>query len=156
MPAESNPALALLKDIHTAPPISAWPPAPGWWLLAILLLGLMAWAGYHLIRTVRRRRLRLRVLVQLESACSTTADNPRLGLARLNHLLKQVALFRFGRRRVAGLHGVQWLEFLQSSGSSNNSAVPRVLSNGAWQPKPQGIDITGLKSWAEDWIKAHV
>jgi len=156
MPAESNPALALLRDIHDAPAIPAWPPAPGWWILALLILALLVWVAYRLIQVARRRRLRARVLARLDSAFSTAAKNPRLGIANLNHLLKQVALFRFGRRRVAGLHGMDWLEFLQSGGPADALDVPRVLATGAWQPEPQGIDLTGLRRWAESWIKANV
>ena len=156
MPAESNPALALLRDIHAAPAIPAWPPAPGWWIVALLVLGLLVWAVYRLIQVIRRRRLRSWVLTRLDSVFGAAADNPRLVLARLNHLLKQVALFRSGRRQVAGLHGEEWLEFLHSGGPAQAPEAPQILATGAWQPEPQGIDLTGLRRWAEVWIKANV
>jgi len=34
---EENP-LVNLKDIHLPPPVSFWPPAPGWWILALLMI----------------------------------------------------------------------------------------------------------------------
>ena len=30
--------LVNLKDIHLPSPVSFWPPAPGWWILAVLLI----------------------------------------------------------------------------------------------------------------------
>ena len=47
--------LQQLHDIHPAAEPSWWPPAPGWWLLAALLLALLAY-GVHRWR-VRQRRL---------------------------------------------------------------------------------------------------
>ena len=48
--------LDALKDIHLPPAISWWPPAPGWWLLAALELGLLWWLA-KLARQNHRRRL---------------------------------------------------------------------------------------------------
>ena len=38
-----NPQLQL-RDIHLPAEPSWWPPAPGWWLLAILLMARVWWA----------------------------------------------------------------------------------------------------------------
>ena len=35
--------LAELRGYHPPDPVSWWPPAPGWWLLALLILGLLTW-----------------------------------------------------------------------------------------------------------------
>ena len=37
--------LALLRGYHMPDPIDWWPPAPGWWLLLILTIGLGSAAG---------------------------------------------------------------------------------------------------------------
>ena len=34
---EENP-LINLKDIHLPPAVAIWPPAPGWWIVAVVLL----------------------------------------------------------------------------------------------------------------------
>lgn len=44
-----------LKDIHLPPPVSWWPPAPGWWLLAIILLGVLTWVFRYALRRHRSR-----------------------------------------------------------------------------------------------------
>ncbi|MEP6880575.1 MAG: DUF4381 domain-containing protein, partial [Dokdonella sp.] len=34
-----------LRDIHLPADPSWWPPAPGWWILAAILLGVTIWAA---------------------------------------------------------------------------------------------------------------
>ena len=75
MQSDPNPALAALRDIHGAPEIPIWPPAPGWWVLAALLMVLLVWAGLKLIAYLRRMALRRRVLRQLESCEETYGVN---------------------------------------------------------------------------------
>ena len=51
--------LSQLRDIHSAAPVSWWPPAPGWWVLGLLLLVLLAWLGRRVVahyRVHQRRR----------------------------------------------------------------------------------------------------
>mgnify|MGYP001548978984 CR=1 FL=1 len=42
-----------LKDIHEPAPPGLWPPAPGWWLLAAIVLGALV---ALLVEWLRRRR----------------------------------------------------------------------------------------------------
>ena len=51
--------LSQLRDIHAAAPVSWWPPAPGWWVLALLVLVLLVWAGRRMLARFRVYRLSL-------------------------------------------------------------------------------------------------
>ncbi|MEN6540794.1 MAG: DUF4381 family protein, partial [Mizugakiibacter sp.] len=50
-----NAAGPILRDIHL-PVVGGWPPAPGWWLCAALLLALFALGARWLRRAWTRRR----------------------------------------------------------------------------------------------------
>ena len=55
----ADPALlAQLQDIHSAGQPGWWPPAPGWWILAIILLLVLAFVFRKIVKwlSVRRRR----------------------------------------------------------------------------------------------------
>ena len=39
--------LAQLRDIHLPEAISVWPPAPGWWVLFIGIIALLATLAYY-------------------------------------------------------------------------------------------------------------
>ncbi len=102
-----------LRDIHLPEPVSWWPPAPGWWGLALLLLllaGLFLW-GRALYRRGRLRREARRALQRIERQYRAHRDDRQLA-ADLSVLLRRVALSEYPRAEVAGLTRDAWLGFL--------------------------------------------
>ena len=101
----------VLRDIHL-PPASWWPPAPGWWLLAVLVLVagalVAAWFVY------RRRHVALRALLReidgLELAYARDADCARLA-DRASRVLRRVA--RRIESPAASANGSAWRAFVQ-------------------------------------------
>jgi len=156
-----NPQQVLqLRDIHLPDAPAFWPPAPGWWLVAAVLLALLAWLTIVALRRYRIRRQRQRVLSALASlehklASERTPD----ALARLSVLLRRLALMRFPRQRVAALTGNAWLRFLDESGGNGRFAdgPGRVLAAGPYQRSlPSGLDATGLVALVREWVKRNV
>jgi len=142
-----------LRDIHGPLAPSMWPPAPGWWLLAALLLVLMVVGIRWGLHRWRHARLRRRVLQQLQQM--EPADR---GLAAcVSLLLKQVALARYPRNQVAALNGSAWLEFLDRTGGTDRfrNGAGQALANGPYsqQPVDQPEELLRLGS---AWVRKNL
>ena len=148
-----------LRDIHLPGTPAIWPPAPGWWLLAGLLLALLAWAGVVGWRHYRLRRERMLVLDELERiAVNLAQDRSPAVLGDLSAMLRQLALLRFSRERVAGLTGDAWLHFLDTSGQTTGfGAGPgRMLVTAPYQRVlPADADVQGLILLVRQWVERN-
>ena len=90
---EENP-LVNLKDIHLPPPVSFWPPAPGWWILALLLISTLFIGGVWLYRKYKKRKPKteaLRILKDLQIFYQNSQDE-LVSLRNLSNLLRRTAL----------------------------------------------------------------
>ena len=158
LPGQAADSLAELRDIHQPEMISAWPPAPGWWLLALLLgLALMAscvWL-FRRWRANSYRREALRELTILEDAWQEDQDDHAY-LEALQRLLKRVALTGFPREDVASLTGEAWLQFLDLSTGSHDYSMgkPEALIEGNYR-KDTVVDVAALQKAARQWINRH-
>jgi len=101
--------LAALRPLHPPMPVDWWPPAPGWWVLGVLLLVSLGWAIWRYQRSALRRA----ALTELRRLEQDEPDDKRLS-AGVNQLLRRVALACFPRKQVAGLSGEAWLRFLEA------------------------------------------
>lgn len=154
--------LAGLRDWHLPEPVSWWPPAPGWWLLAgLFLIGLVI--GIRLIWRRRRRtaarRLALRELALLRASLAADGDTRRFD-AGLSRLLRRLALALYPRESVAGLCGAAWLEFLDVTGGQGgfSRGVGRRLSEGVFRADDGPVDpeeTEQLVRLAAVWIRAN-
>lgn len=155
----SMPETLQLRDIHLPGPVDFWPPAPGWWIAAIVALGLLAWIGviawrYLLIR--RQRKHLLGLLEQLEQS-SVDTRTPEV-LAQLSRLLRRIALMRFPDQTVAPLTGKDWLRFLDESGGDGRfcDGPGWVLADGPYvRDLPDAVDTRGLTALIRDWINKN-
>ncbi len=148
-----------LRDIHLPGPPDFWPPAPGWWLLAILLLVLMAGAGFMLWRRLELHRQRQRILAMLDRLETGSGDEatPEL-LAQLSDLIRRLALTRFPRHEIASLTGHDWLRFLDESGGDGlfSSGPGEVLAQGPYMRKlPNAVDSRALTGLVRHWIRRN-
>ena len=158
MNGESSPLLQL-RDIHAPLPPALWPPAPGWWLLGLLLLGLLVTLSVWGVRRWRHVRLRRRVMRELQQMNGDSA--PGESLARISTLLKQVALCRYPRREVAALSGQRWLEFLDRTGGNGRfvEGPGQLLASGPYAPPDSphaATEIDALIDLGRTWVRKNL
>ena len=135
---EENP-LVNLKDIHLPPPVSFWPPAPGWWILALLLISTLFIGGVWLYRKYKKSKPKteaLRILKDLQILYQNSQDD-LVSLRNLSNLLRRTALTYYDNDTVASLQGSSWLEFLDETGKTKefSQGVGKVLGNELFQQK---------------------
>lgn len=144
-----------LKDIHLPDSINWWPPAPGWWLLAVLLPLVIAAAVYLFKRL--RRRTALKTAGKLLAAIRRNQRPDKLQtLAALSALLRRVAISTAPRADVAGLSGQAWLAYLDASfqDAPFSQGVGRCLADAPYrQTAPDDADLEALFKLCERWLK---
>ncbi len=110
-----QPLLQQLRDIHLPAVPGWWPPAIGWWLLALVLAGILAWmirrlAGrWRRFRPARTARTLYRELAR-ELRCGSIS--PAQYVHRTNELLKRFALHGRQDHSVGPESGERWLRYL--------------------------------------------
>jgi hypothetical protein len=136
---DPNASLANLRDIALPGPPPLWPPAPGVWVLLIVIAALVTalavfWRRRWVDNAYRRAGLAL-----LDDAL-THRD--------VNIVLKRVALAVFPRPEVAPLYGTDWASFLDHS------------CRGVRFSNLSGVDDDAeatrrVRSLARTWIRRH-
>ena len=148
--------LAALHPLREPVAIGWWPPAPGWWLLAGLVLAALlalAWYALRRYRANAYRRQALARLAELAAGYQQQAD-PQRFLADTNALLKSVALLDHPRREVAACSGADWLAFLNSS-LRQEEQFPEGFVSGAYTRHCPDIDTDQILRAASSWIRRH-
>jgi hypothetical protein len=153
----ANDVLSALRDIHLPEAVSLWPPAPGWWVAAGLIVALAV--TLRLVQLRRRRsvtRAALRELDGLERDHQETGDAAEYAV-RLSALLRRVALARFPRNVVASLHGAFWVDFLsRASAFGFPSEVVEAMERAVFEPPRQDHPPEDTAAWgdaARAWIR---
>ena len=154
MPTASSP-LQELRDVHLPPPISLWPPAPGWWVIfGLVMMGVIVFLW--ILRNRHRmpaRRLAMKELRAIKQYYDTHQDDQWL-VQRLSVMIRRYAIATFPRNEVAGLVGVSWLQFLDRSGRTNQftDGVGCLLGSGPYQQQA-AVSVAELVPLVEHWIQ---
>ncbi|WP_051786232.1 DUF4381 domain-containing protein [Endozoicomonas numazuensis] len=153
-----------LRPNHLPDPVSFWPPAPGWWLSAVLVIAVITLITVLLIRYIRRNRYRRQARQQANILFNAFQkhQNPLQFANDCNRLLKKTALHAYPAEQVAPLYGNAWLDFLsRKSGITAFSAKPgQALGDTRFKPTPkvkdkQEVDVDQLHKLTVSWIRKH-
>lgn len=157
-----------LQPLIAPPAIHWWPPAPGWWLLAILC-PLLAWGLWRLLRKLPKKRqqgrdnlpldpLRQAALAELAALAKPYEQPAGPWLQQLNALLKRLCRSHYPENHSHTLNGRAWLAFLDSRCPAAGLTRWMVLVEGAYRPlcKMDDKAIDGLNQSIDIWIRKHV
>ncbi|CAM3023668.1 Uncharacterised protein [Ectopseudomonas mendocina] len=158
-----------LQPLIDPPPVPWWPPAPGWWLLAVLL-PLLSWALWRLLRNWRRRAPKVAAEQTLDPLRQTALDElSRLSkpydgaaagpwLQQLNALLKRLCRERYPDSASHTLSSRAWLAFLDNRCPAAGLTRWMILVDGSYRPQCTLSDkaIAELDQAIATWIRKHV
>jgi hypothetical protein len=153
----------LLQLRSIAPPTDPgwWPLAPGWWILIIVCLLSMLVLLYSIRRRHKNRNFKLasQELRRISNHHARNRDNQSL-LLNLSRWLRQVSLIAFPRRKIAGMTGVAWLEFLDEvMGHSEFRRGPGQVFATAVYSRQLEFDDDRILALCEAWmtsLKPHL
>ena len=156
MTATNHDALQGLRDIHLPAPVPLWPPAPGWWLLALLMVLLLVatvWLWKRHRRTAYRRAA-FKELQHLQQALRQGQADTAI-ISELSILLRRAAISRYGRDQVASLNGKAWLEFLDRSGRTTQFSTHAQALLEAPYRRDASTQAEPLLTLAQRWLQVQ-
>lgn len=155
MPQDSLPKLG---PVYEPDPLDFQFETPGWYIVGgLLLIGIFI-LTFVFIRNYRKKAYRRDAAKYLRKL---DRDKPDIStLQEVLAVLKKVALQTFGREKVAGLYGKNWLEFLQQTSKSNhwNNEFEILIREGVYASRTLNLEkknINEFINWSEDWILHH-
>jgi len=158
--------LTRLEDIVEPAPVSWVPQTIAWWVLGIVLLGLVFLLAFWWIRRWRSNRYRREALVELAAIEKRLRAGDHGAIVTVAVLLRRVALHIAPRERVASLTGEKWLDFLNGHvrDSAFTERAARLLIDVAYAPltPPErgqsgegSDDRMELVGCARSWVRRH-
>ena len=152
-----------LRDIHLPDPISWWPIAPGWWLVIVSLLLIIA-VIFILRKIYLGKQLKRDVTSELENIKQQfhkTQNKSQLAKS-LSILLRRASITYYPENNIAGLTGNNWLNYLDITNSNASSDrvfqsdTGEVLLSAPYLPDNsiQDYDAQALIQLCESWLRS--
>ena len=130
----------VLRDIHQLQIPSWWPPAPGWWMVFLFILAIVAVTAWVFFRYRARRRK----VIELFDNGVSMATTSQKKIAMISELLRRAA--RRHDIHADRLQGDAWAQFL-----NHEKTVPKfsdsqinLLLNGSFQREVDEADIADI------------
>jgi len=147
MMAPTTHPLDQLHDIRLPDPVSAWPPGPGWWLLALLCLLLISGLVWFAIRVIRPRLWRYQAARKLPPVSVDTRY-----FTLLNAWFKDRAHSYYPEAATGPLSGDAWVDFLHERAPDLSREALARITQSALTPQPL-IDPEGADRIAREWLR---
>jgi hypothetical protein len=140
--------LQQLRDIHVPDPPGLWPPAPGWWLLGVIVVAAAAYAAWRLGREMRRRqpiRHARALYAQIHQRHCQGELSAEAYLNGANELLKRLLIHAFGDHSARRASGDDWLRLLDryAGEAAFSQGAGRVLGDDRFRPHTE-VDVDAL------------
>jgi len=146
-------SLQNLNDIVVPGPVSWWPLATGWYVLATLLIITLLILAVRQWRQWNQNRYRRQALEQISAIRAGETS-----LQQLPVLLKRTAISAWPREEVASLSGPAWHRFLDETAGAVRfcDGAGEILDRLSYAGTGQGSSDQGIVlDAAEYWLKHH-
>lgn len=144
-----------LREAHTPDAISWWLLAPGWWVLAALLIALVSYSAVKLHRHRQKNNYRKIAIVVLDWHYSEwqLLQNDGGYLQAANSVIKRACShFDNGSQKLSGREWVNYLNFLCKNELSD--ATQTALNDALYQKQPK-TEIKKVHQDLRAWLVAH-
>jgi len=143
-----------LHDIIVPEPIGFFPLAPGWVMVALLLLALFFHFSVHAYKRYKKSLYKREALAELGKYTQESREETLALLA----LAKRVAIVVYGRVVIAKLTGEEWWDFMEKHSKAKVSKELRIeLSHLLYSESYQSssAEYRAIKKFVTTWIKTH-
>jgi hypothetical protein len=140
-----------LRDIHLPlQGVSAFPPAKGWWIVLVLLVG--SFLLMKLFFRIRRSSAKIYARHLLQKITATT---DLAAVVQISELLRRICLRRYPT--AVALFGKDWIRFLNEKSSQKiEGKIADLLVNAPFMPTADNSvtpdDVAALKRFCAVWI----
>lgn len=159
--------LAQLRDIALPDPIGYWPPAPGWWILFFLAIGIIIWAWILISQRRSKTAYRRQAKIEAETIWKTFQENndARYYLDETAKLVRRCAIIAYPNRNVKHLTGARWQGFLDTTYADikdnaftlglNNDFASLAFQSDSVLKKIDSEYLQSLQTLIVDWCEHH-
>ena len=149
----------LLTYVRPPYPNGIFPLGTGWQImLFVVVAGFLVFFLFYRGSRMKRRREAFFALAMSRRSFLDGGDLSALA-GDLSVLMRRVALFRFGRKKTAGLNGREWVDFLNETGAVLNEKDRELLIRQAYAPPFRDQDDSAgkhLLGSVQKWLERNI
>ena len=143
-----------LHDIIIPEAVGCLPPAPGWYMLGLLLLALLGHFVMNAYKRYKKSLYKREALVEV----GRYKEESKEDMIHLLTLAKRVAITAYGREEIAKLSGDSWWDFMEQHSKAKVSKELRVQIAYLLYDRDydhDSVDYPAIKNFVTLWIKTH-